>query len=409
MKLIYSTALLAGLALGEVYFQDKFEDGEAWSDRWVQSKHKDDYGAFELSPGNLYADEANKGLKTSQDAKFYARSAKFPKAFSNAGKDLVVQFSVKHDQKIDCGGGYVKVFPGDFNPEDMHGESSYNLMFGPDICGYSTKKVHVIFNYDGKNHLIKKEIKCKDDQLTHVYTLSLKQDNTYEVFIDGESEKAGSLGEDWDMLKPKEIKDPDASKPEDWVNEKQIDDPEDSKPDGWDDEPEYVADPDATVPEDWDEEMDGEWEPPMINNPEFKGEWKAKKIDNPDYKGPWVHPMVPNPEYKADDSLYSYESWGAIGLDLWQVKSGSVFDNFLISDDIDGALAEAKAVVEAAHPGEEAMKKEADAAEEEAAKAAADEEDDEEDDDEEFDDVDDEGDDEFEDDEDEDVFDHEEL
>lgn len=32
---------------------------------------------------------------------------------------------------------------------------------GPDICGYSTKKVHVIFNYKGTNHLIKKEIKCK--------------------------------------------------------------------------------------------------------------------------------------------------------------------------------------------------------------------------------------------------------
>lgn len=32
---------------------------------------------------------------------------------------------------------------------------------GPDICGYSTKKVHVIFNYKGKNHLVKKDIKCK--------------------------------------------------------------------------------------------------------------------------------------------------------------------------------------------------------------------------------------------------------
>lgn len=36
-----------------------------------------------------------------------------------------------------------------------------DLRPGPDICGYSTKKVHVIFNYKGKNHLIKKEIKCK--------------------------------------------------------------------------------------------------------------------------------------------------------------------------------------------------------------------------------------------------------
>ena len=31
-----------------------------------------------------------------------------------------------------------------------------------------------------------------------------------------------------------------------------------------------MADPDATKPEDWDDEMDGEWEPPMIDNPDFK-------------------------------------------------------------------------------------------------------------------------------------------
>lgn len=42
------------------------------------------------------------------DARFYALSAKFPEAFSNEGKTLVVQFTVKHEQSIDCGGGYVK-------------------------------------------------------------------------------------------------------------------------------------------------------------------------------------------------------------------------------------------------------------------------------------------------------------
>lgn len=30
--------------------------------------------------------------------------------------------------------------------------------------------------------------------------------------------------------------------------------------------------------------MDGEWEPPQIDNPDYKGEWKPKQIDNPDYK-----------------------------------------------------------------------------------------------------------------------------
>lgn len=69
------------------------------------------------------------GLQTSQDARFYASSARF-ESFSNEGKPLVIQFTVKHEQKIDCGGGYVKVFPADLDQADMHGESSYYLMFG---------------------------------------------------------------------------------------------------------------------------------------------------------------------------------------------------------------------------------------------------------------------------------------
>ena len=47
-------------------------------------------------------------MQTTQDTKFYAMSASFDK-FSNKEKTLVVQFTVKHEQKMDCGGGYVKV------------------------------------------------------------------------------------------------------------------------------------------------------------------------------------------------------------------------------------------------------------------------------------------------------------
>lgn len=42
-----------------------------------------------------------------------------------------------------------------------------------------------------------------------------------------------------------------------------------SAPQDWD-KPEHIPDPDAKKPEDWDEEMDGEWEPPVIQNPEYK-------------------------------------------------------------------------------------------------------------------------------------------
>lgn len=53
-----------------------------------------------------------------------------------------------------------------------------------------------------------------------------------------------------------------------------------------------------------------------------QGEWRPQQIDNPDYKGKWVHPEIDNPEYSPDPLLYSYDSFGVIGLDLWQVRGG---------------------------------------------------------------------------------------
>merc|ERR1719399_1864280 len=135
------------------------------------------------------------------------------------------------------------------------------------------------------------------------------------------------------------IKDPAAKKPDDWVDKAKIVDPDDKKPDDWDNQPEEIPDPDAKKPEDWDDEDDGEWEPPMIDNPDFKGEWKPKKIDNPAYKGQWVHAQIDNLDYEADDSIYSYSGLGAVGIDVWQVKSGTIFDDIMITDDADEASA----------------------------------------------------------------------
>uniref|UniRef100_A0A493TFL0 Calreticulin n=1 Tax=Anas platyrhynchos platyrhynchos TaxID=8840 RepID=A0A493TFL0_ANAPP len=270
----------ARFLLGEARGPHCSPPADAWTQRWVESKHKPDYGRFVLTAGKFYGDaEKDKGIQTSQDARFYALSSRF-EPFSNRDKTLVVQFTVKHEQNIDCGGGYVKLFPAGLSQEDMHGDSEYNIMFGPDICGPGTKKVHVIFNYKGKNVLINKDIRCKDDEFTHLYTLIVRPDNTYEVKIDNSKVESGSLEDDWDFLPPKKIKDPEAKKPEDWDERAKIDDPEDSKPEDWD-KPEHIPDPDAKKPEDWDEEMDGEWEPPVIQNPEYKeAERKMKEAQD---------------------------------------------------------------------------------------------------------------------------------
>jgi len=323
-------------ANAEVYFKETF-DG-SYADRWVVSDWKEAdgaKGAFVHTAGEFYGDaEADKGLQTSEDARFYATSSKLAKPFSNEGKDLVLQFSVKHAQKIDCGGGYIKIFPSTLDQAHLSGDSDYNIMFGPDICGSSTKRVHAIFTYKGKNLLTKKTINCETDELTHVYTLIVKPDNTYEIRIDGTKKESGSLSDDWDFLLPKTIKDPAESKPEDWVDDSKMDDPEDKKPEGHDDITKEIVDPDAEKPEDWDDDSDGDWEAPTVDNPAYTGAWSAKQIDNPDYKGSWVHPEIANPDFVNDDQLYKYTDNAFVGFDLWQVKSGSIFDNVIVTDDI---------------------------------------------------------------------------
>jgi len=214
------------------------------------------------------------------------------------------------------------------------GDTKYNIMFGPDICGPPTKKIHFIHNYNGENHLWEKQPKAESDELTHLYQFVLKPDNSYTVSVDGKEVEKGTLESDWKLLPPKMINDPAASKPSDWVDTKRIADPNDKKPEDWDNEPAQIVDSSASKPDDWDTELDGEWEAPMIDNPKYKGEWRAKMIDNPDYKGEWVHPQIPNPDYKEDKGLYLYKSFGGVGIDIWQVKSGTIFDNIWIGFDV---------------------------------------------------------------------------
>merc|ERR1711965_813935 len=212
----------------EILYEERFDDGDAWSTRWIQSTDKPDtLGKFVRTAGKFYGDkEEDAGIQTSQDARLYKLTAKIEKPFSNEGKQLVLQYTVKHEQK----------------------------------------------------------------------------------------------------------------------------------------------------PEDWDDEEDGEWEPAQINNPKFKGEWKPKMIDNPAYKGEWVHPEIDNPEYAADDSIYRYSDIGAIGFELWQVKSGTIFDNIIVADSVSDAEAHGKKYFEQTKAGEKKMKDEADAKEEEERKKREEEE-----------------------------------
>jgi len=156
----------------------------------------------------------------------------------------------------------------------------------------------------------------------------------YFVSIDGVVKASGNIHSDWKFLADKEITDPKAVKPSDWVDDAESIDESVPKPDGWDDIPEQIPDPDAVIPDDWNVEDDGDWEPPLIPNPEYKGVWVPTMIANPDYKGVWVPPNITNPAYVFSDTAANY-TFGAVGFEIWQVKAGTVFDSIILTQYID--------------------------------------------------------------------------
>jgi len=370
------------LASGKILFSETF--GSGWEDRWTVSQWKSSEGTdgkWVASAGKWYSDaEEDQGIQTSEDSKFFGISAQFD-SFSNEGKELIVQYQAKYEKDVECGGGYLKLGPKMDDATAFGDPTVYNIMFGPDKCGY-TKRTHLIFTYKGKNVLKKSDLPYKQEGegTSHLYRLVVKPDNTVRVEIDEEKVYEGSIKDDWEVLLPKEISDPDDKKPSDWVDDSMMDDPEDKKPDDWSDE-KRIVDEEAKKPDDWDDEEDGEWEAPMKDNPAYKGEWFVKRISNPAYKGVWEAKKIANPDYQEDDSVYKYEDFGFIGFDLWQVKGGTIFDNVIITDDVaeaDGFAKKWKTLSEL----EKSKKKE----EDDAKKAEADqkaEEDKEDDDDEE--------------------------
>merc|ERR1719198_1691778 len=364
----------------KTYFSETFSEG--WESRWTVSKWKESEGTagtWKLNAGKWFSDEeADKGIQTVEDSKFFGIAAAFD-SFSNKGKDLIIQYQAKYEKDVECGGGYMKIGPKQDDLTAFGDPTIYNIMFGPDKCGY-TKRTHLIFNYKGNNVLKKSDLSYKQEGegTSHVYRLVLKPDNTVRVEIDEEKIYEGSIKDDWEVLKPKVIADPDDKKPSDWVDDSMMDDPEDKKPEDWVEE-KRIVDAEAKKPDDWDDEEDGEWEAPMKDNPAYKGDWTGKRISNPNYKGFWEAKKIANPEFVDDDAVYKYDEFGFIGFYLWQVKGGTIFDNVIITDDVAEADTFAKKWKELSE-FEKAEKKKEDDAKASEIKAKADEDDDDDDD-----------------------------
>ncbi|KAL6995719.1 hypothetical protein U1Q18_005853 [Sarracenia purpurea var. burkii] len=74
----------------------------------------------------------------------------------------------------------------------------------------------------------------------------------------------------------------------------------------------------------------GEWKRPTKLNLAYKGKWQAPLIDNPNYKGLWKSQEIPNPNYFELDKP-DFEPIAAIGIEIWTMQDGILFDNILIA------------------------------------------------------------------------------
>lgn len=278
--------------------------------------------------------------------KHYGLTHMLSKPFDNTGKTMVFQYEVRLHDGIGCSGAYTKLLlkQPSFDPLNLEEATPYVIMFGPDRCG-SQNKVHFIVRqknpssgeYEEK-HMANQVSAKTSDSLTHLYTLVIRQDNTFSVMVDGVEENKGSLLSQTDFNPAfgasAEIDDPQDSKPSDWVEEREIPDPHASKPDDWDENaPKTIPDPDTEKPDYWDEDEDGQWKAPEIPNPEFKGKWKAPMITNPAYKGEWAPKKIPNPHFFEDPTPSNLEPISGIAFEILANDRGIAFDNILLSHD----------------------------------------------------------------------------
>jgi len=364
---------------GSIFFEPFEAD---WESTWKVSKDADFSGRWKREP---YAIDpgADQGLVVSDPARKHAVSTLFSTPVDPKGKGLVVQYELQLKNGLQCGGAYLKLLSAsdELSADGFKGETPYTIMFGPDRCG-DTNKVHFILRHKNaksgvweEKHLSKAIAPDVTDKLTHLYTAVVGSDNTVKILVDNVEKVSASLLSDTDFTPPvnppKEIDDPDDKKPDSWIDDPKMDEPGAKKPDDWDedaprqiadpksekpadwldDAPDMIPDPNAAVPSDWDADEDGEWEAPLVKNPDcqkhgcgewkaplvpnpdYKGKWSAQKVDNPDYKGVWAPRKIDNPNYVIDEQPHAMAPIGGIGIELWTMQDGILFDNILLTHD----------------------------------------------------------------------------
>ena len=197
---------------------------------WTQGNEQK--GKWELLSTSISStSNEDYGLVMSEPNQFYGLSKMLFIPVNAEKKPLVIQYEVKNTKGLNCGGSYVKLLTENkkgHKLELLNSSTPYGIMFGPDKCGPTTDKVHFILRHrNSKNDEIsekhlKDPPKTKDSELTTLYTLVIRPDNSFSIKIDNETVRKGNLLTDMEppINPPEFIDDPQETKPSDWDDRK---------------------------------------------------------------------------------------------------------------------------------------------------------------------------------------------
>ncbi|QHS71385.1 calnexin [Saccharomyces paradoxus] len=404
LALVKAISLQSNVTLGNDSFWENFQaysDTKHLNQEWTTSKATNEegtkiYGAqWRLSQGRLQGSAWDKAVavRTSNAAAMIGHLLKTPINVSETDT-LVVQYEIKLDNSLTCGGAFIKLVSGFMNVGALENYvpdgKGVELVFGPDYCApetnsvqFAINKVHKITHKPKLRYLQETPLsKLTDTSQSHLYTLIIDESTqSFQILIDGKTVMAREHIEDKKNVSfeppitpPLMIPDVSVAKPHDWDDRIRIADPEVVKPSDWDEEEplmipdpkdteplewdssisEYILDPDAEKPSWWQEPEHGEWIPLMIKNPlctakhgcgqwiprliknpKYKGSWEPTEVINPNYMGEWHSPETENPLYYEERQPLRIENEiSGVILEFWSGSPNMLISNIYVGKNV---------------------------------------------------------------------------
>jgi calreticulin len=315
-------------------------------------------GKWAVSTGDCYGHQQKwLGLTTTQSHRDYILYTSFIRPMNTTERDFVLSYTLRMNPFVDCSGQFVKIMDSNSDMNRFNKELPFAIKFGPDICGPSFKRTHVVIMYKGKEYETNRPIGVIKDPFTHSYTLIIRKNNSYAVLIDGEIADESTLEERFNFTQNEHKATKDSVETTRQksiqgveIGEEDDDDINDAQEHLNNDEPTQVA------AEKVEEEVSPNDSPEQVNNDEPTQTAEEEGVslnDSPEQANNdeptqaaeeeeeviSIKDSIDNEEDDDDFPPFGhFESLGYLGIDVHQSCCGSLFDNFVVTDSVKEAM-----------------------------------------------------------------------